>query len=302
MVTVSYHSEREVAELVETIRRGDPGAEIEIVVVSNSGDCARLAGGPGIEVVDSGGNVGFARANRIGALRAHGDFLLFCNPDVRVEAGMIRAMAEILEKRPEFGTLSPYLSEAELMCRPDGSVHEKPELNIGACFMIRQSVYGEIGGWDPSFFLWWEDTDLRDRVLARGLKVGFVHNMVAVHTGGHSTSPRDPRVRRVLTRVWVSSHVNYLLKRRGAAAACVWCVGSVLSNVLGAAARREVSRAYADRLEAAAFGVRVLLNAWRLRRYVAFDGRGFVWAPALARELSRPRAAEPTQAGAGATA
>jgi N-acetylglucosaminyl-diphospho-decaprenol L-rhamnosyltransferase len=292
VVTVSYHSEPEIAELVACIRCGEQSSsDIEVVVVSNSSDCGPLAG-PGIQVVDSGGNVGFSRANRVGALRAHGEFLLFCNPDVRITGAMIRAMAEILEKNPAYGTVSPFLSEGELMCRPDGTLHEKPELNIGACFMIRQEVYGAIGGWDGSFFLWWEDTDLRDRVVERGLKIGFVHNMIAAHSGGHSTSPPGTRVRRLLTRVWVSSHVNYLLKRRGTPAAVVWCLGSIVSNSVQVVTGRKAERAYADPRAAAGFALRVLFNAWRMRRYVAFDGRGFLWEPALAQGLARPRAVE----------
>lgn len=294
VITVSYHSEREVTELIGTIRRGDEAPEdacqgIEVVVVSNSSDCGLLAALPRVEVEDTGGNVGFSRANRIGAGRARGEFLLFCNPDVRIEGPMIRAMADILEKNPEYGTVSPFLSETVMMDRPDGTLHNRPGINIGACFMMRRELYEAIGGWDGGYFLWWEDSDLRDRVLDRGLKVGFVHNLVALHVGGHSTSPPGTRARALLTRVWVSSHVRYLIKRRGVVAACAWCVGSVLSNSWRVVTGKETQRAYADPREAAGFAARVLLNAWRMPRFVAFDGRGYVWEPDLARELARPR-------------
>jgi len=307
VITVSYHSEKEVAELIATIRRGDTAPEevgqgIEVVVVSNSADCGLLAALPKVEVENSGGNVGFARANRIGAGRARGEYLLFCNPDVRIEGSMIRAMADALAENPQYGTVSPFLSETVMMDRPDGTLHSRPGINIGACFMMRRDVYETIGGWDEGFFLWWEDTDLRDRVRDHGLEIGFVHNLVALHIGGHSTTPPGAQVRRLLTRVWVASHVRYLIKRRGAFTAGLWCAGAVVRNGVRVLMGQESGRAYAEPREAAGFAAQVLWNAWRMRRFVAFDGRGYVWEPDVERGLARPRAESPVGEMIGAIA
>jgi GT2 family glycosyltransferase len=58
----------------------------------------------------------------------------------------------------------------------------------GALLLGRTGQLRELGGFDPRFFLYFEETDLCRRMLRRGLELWAVGEAVAVHEGGGSTA------------------------------------------------------------------------------------------------------------------
>jgi N-acetylglucosaminyl-diphospho-decaprenol L-rhamnosyltransferase len=57
----------------------------------------------------------------------------------------------------------------------------------GACMLVRRTAFDEVGGFDPKYFLYWEDADLCRRLRARGYHVRYVPCATAVHRVGHSS-------------------------------------------------------------------------------------------------------------------
>ncbi len=60
----------------------------------------------------------------------------------------------------------------------------------GACFLARRAALEQVGGFDPRFFLYYEDADLFRRMQAAGWDLHRVANAVARHAQGGSWS--DP--------------------------------------------------------------------------------------------------------------
>ena len=60
-----------------------------------------------------------------------------------------------------------------------------PPLVSGACMLFRTAVLREAGGFDPRFFLYFEDYDLSLRV-ARKTRIAYVPAVKVVHHGGHA--------------------------------------------------------------------------------------------------------------------
>jgi N-acetylglucosaminyl-diphospho-decaprenol L-rhamnosyltransferase len=57
----------------------------------------------------------------------------------------------------------------------------------GACVLGLRTALLEIGGFDPRYFLYWEDADLCRRLRARGHEIRYVPSATAVHRVGHSS-------------------------------------------------------------------------------------------------------------------
>jgi GT2 family glycosyltransferase len=58
----------------------------------------------------------------------------------------------------------------------------------GAAIVIRREAFDAVGGFDESFFMYFEDTDLCYRLNAAGWTVHFAPVTTVVHTGNASTA------------------------------------------------------------------------------------------------------------------
>jgi N-acetylglucosaminyl-diphospho-decaprenol L-rhamnosyltransferase len=56
----------------------------------------------------------------------------------------------------------------------------------GVALMVRRAEFLAVGGFDPAFFMYYEDVDLCRRYRARGLELERVVEACVVHEGGRS--------------------------------------------------------------------------------------------------------------------
>lgn len=224
VVTVTFNSaaciEPCLASIVEHLR----GAEV-IVVDNDSrdGTLERAASvAPAARLIPSGGNVGFARACNAGAEAATGTHVLFLNPDVTVAGVERRELERLLGTRP-FGLVAPTLVSGTGNRRRVEHDHPEPpwlsdyfqntlhalrprELPVprrgrarrgsaswvgGAMLLVERSEFRELGGFDPRFFLYYEDRDLSARYRRAGLPIRRTTALTGTHVIGGSTGP-DP--------------------------------------------------------------------------------------------------------------
>ena len=153
-------------------------------------------------LVPSEHNLGFGAGMNRGArvaLDAGCTHLLLLNPDVAIGAEAVRELVEASIARP--GTLlSPRL------LRPDGTVwfaggQLDPRSGLtrsavdtaqvgpgrwisGACLLVDAGSWSRLGGFDESYFLYWEDIDLSQRFLDLGGELRVEHDIVGVHAAG----------------------------------------------------------------------------------------------------------------------
>ncbi|HWH98179.1 MAG TPA: glycosyltransferase, partial [Pseudolysinimonas sp.] len=107
VLIVSYNTRERTVACVSSVRAHPPAPGTEIVVVDNdSGDGSAEAlehAFPGITVVRSGGNLGFARAVNVGAAATTAEYLLLLNPDTVVRPGALAALLGFARAHPEHG-------------------------------------------------------------------------------------------------------------------------------------------------------------------------------------------------------
>ena len=157
------------------------------------------------------------------------DLVLVSNPDVAVHRGALAALVEVLGADPTLAIAGPRILEADGTRYPsarrfpsllDAAGHallgdlapanrftrryRMGDLDIdavtevdwvsGACFLARRRALEELGGFDESYFMYAEDTDLCWRARRAGWGVAYVPDAVVTHLQGVSTARRPYRM------------------------------------------------------------------------------------------------------------
>ena len=166
-----------------------------------------------VRIVETPENLGYGKGNNFALDHAKGEFVLIINPDNELEPSGLETMVKIMRKYDDIGILAPKL------VYPDGTVRESyrrfPSIAdilikrsflrkifrkrlehylqsekklegvhgtdwlAGACLLIPRSLMKEMKGFDPRFFLFFEDTDLCRRCWKLGRKVMYCPSVEA---------------------------------------------------------------------------------------------------------------------------
>jgi GT2 family glycosyltransferase len=165
-----------------------------------------------VRLIESGGNVGFARANNIGIRATLGANLLLLNSDTIVPAGAIDRLLAELDANPEVAVIGPRIVDdkgrAELsfgrMMGPFNEFRQKrlgrgpvdeltrrrgyPDWVSAACLLVRRADAEAVGLLDERYFMYTEDVDFCAAIRARGRKVLFSPEIEIVHLRGRSAA------------------------------------------------------------------------------------------------------------------
>ena len=57
----------------------------------------------------------------------------------------------------------------------------------GSCLLLRREAFDSVGGFDPSYFMYFEDVDLGERLGRAGWLNVYAPSAEIVHTGSHAT-------------------------------------------------------------------------------------------------------------------
>ncbi|HEV2565458.1 MAG TPA: glycosyltransferase family 2 protein [Microvirga sp.] len=187
---------------------------VPVIVVDNAStdDTVAVAEGQGARVVRNARNLGYGRANNIGARAADTEFALIVNPDCAVDKGAVAALVDAARRYPEAAFFAPQIVE------PDGRVFYQPRSLLatsltnpggalvlpegeacapffsGACFLIRRDLFLKLGGFDENIFLFYEDDDLCRRIADSGSALIYVPQAVVRHGRGRSSGDRPGRI------------------------------------------------------------------------------------------------------------
>lgn len=204
-VIVAYGEEPWLEDAVDAVA-ASAGVTTGIVVVDNgctSDAVAQVAKRDAVQVVRPGANTGFAGGCARGAAVAAGEYLAFVNSDAIVAPGALRQLAAVAAE-PGVGMA---MGSIRLAGAPDvmntagnplhvtglswagafgepASRHTRRRpvpVGSGCCFVMRRSVWEDLGGFAEAYFLYHEDTELSLRVWQRGLTVEYVPDAVVWH-------------------------------------------------------------------------------------------------------------------------
>ncbi len=199
---------------------------------------------PEVSLVRTGGNLGYGRAANVGARDAQAPWLLIANPDVHwCEPGALDALLAAARRWPRGGAFGPAIVTPEGSLYPSaralpslgrgighalagwwwptnpwtaayrrerGAPTEGPAGWLsGSALLVRREAFEAVGGFDPRYFMYFEDVDLCDRLAQAGWQAIYVPTAVVEHTGGHATK----RVPVSMQRAHHASAYRYLADR-----------------------------------------------------------------------------------------
>jgi N-acetylglucosaminyl-diphospho-decaprenol L-rhamnosyltransferase len=247
IVIVTYNSRALIADLLDSISGALDGATAEVVVVDNNsrdGTADYVAQRDDCMLVRSA-NVGYAAGINRGVMEAQkAGAILALNPDVIFRRGSIPPMLRALRRentgivvpqvRGGEGDLSMSLRREPSILRSLGltatrlsvfseyinkrSLYASPRIvdwALGAAILMSRECYDSLVGWDESYFLYSEETDLCLRARDKGFLTVYEPSSVVVHIGGQSGRDHRTHSMRCINRV------RLYRRRHGVIAA--WC-------------------------------------------------------------------------------
>jgi N-acetylglucosaminyl-diphospho-decaprenol L-rhamnosyltransferase len=196
-----------------------------VVVVDNAstdGSAGSLPTSPPVTLVRNQENVGFAAASNQGARLGSGEYVLFLNPDTVLLTDTLQTALTFMEG-PEgvrFGicggsvldvdgslgiSASRFPTLANVAAKTIGLDRVVPRLApprhlppealtrscqvdqvIGAFFLVRRSLFDQLGGFDERYFLYYDEVDFSLRARTLGFDSYFLAEARLHHVGGVS--------------------------------------------------------------------------------------------------------------------
>ena len=110
-VVVNYNAGDALADCVASVLAQDPVPELVVVDNSSTDGSVEALGRscPGVRVLRSGGNLGYARAANLGIAATGAPVVAVLNPDTVLTAGAGAALAARFAAEPDLGAAGPRL-------------------------------------------------------------------------------------------------------------------------------------------------------------------------------------------------
>ncbi len=224
VIIVNYNTAEQVCASVESILKQTEEIKYEIIVVDNASsdnsyNVINQKFSSRILWLAMPDNLGFARANNEGIRSACGRNIFFLNPDTILRNNAIKILSDFLDKNPETGIAGGNLFDLnkvpaysfrrflpsvfwelneffsllpeKILFGKNAQFNNKNEpLEVayitGADLMIPRRVLDIIGFLDPTFFLYFEETDLAYRTKKAGYRAKSIPEAEIIHLEGSS--------------------------------------------------------------------------------------------------------------------
>jgi N-acetylglucosaminyldiphosphoundecaprenol N-acetyl-beta-D-mannosaminyltransferase len=219
VVIVSHRDEHWLQPCLDSLDAAAGACSFRTTVVENGGASIALAETQSRRVLYME-NLGFAAANNVGARESAAEFLLFLNPDTELIEGSLELLVSAMRSDPGVGLLATRQVTSDGEIWP--SLHRFPSLpramaqalaserwprvgdrfgerlldprsyarrdrfdwTTGAVLAVRREAFEAVGGFDESFFLFSEETDLCRRIQDRGWTGSVEPALTFIHHAG----------------------------------------------------------------------------------------------------------------------
>jgi N-acetylglucosaminyl-diphospho-decaprenol L-rhamnosyltransferase len=216
VVIVNWNTCALLAGCLRSLLESTGGFSYDVLVVDNAsadGSPTMLRRDfPQVSVVESGGNLGFARANNLAFDQVTGEFVLLLNPDTRLAPDAVARLLAAMRGDPALAGLGAQLLKADGSLQPSGGrfpslVGELPLLRRfagsggpprpqsrsrahaaaaldsgcvpldwakGACLLLRREALRQVGWLDEDYWLYTEEADWCYRARRAGWEIAIL--------------------------------------------------------------------------------------------------------------------------------
>lgn len=244
VIVLNYNGRQWLKPCLDALAGQRDAPAFEVIVVDNGSTDGSSAfvqeHFPAVRVHDAGGNLGFSGGNNAGARQARGRLLVFLNNDTVAASDWLRRLAGALETRADFGFATSRIVFADDPGRIDSAgdgylfaggaykcgygqrveAFAEPREVFGACgcaMAMKRELFEALGGFDTSFFIFYEDVDLSYRAQLRGARCWYAADAVVQHAGSATMGRQSVRAvfygQRNLEWTWLKNTPGPLLAR-----------------------------------------------------------------------------------------
>jgi N-acetylglucosaminyl-diphospho-decaprenol L-rhamnosyltransferase len=227
VVIVTYSPGETLERCLETLKKATTRGYRVVLADNGSVDGApekAAAEHPNVTLLHTGGNLGYGTAANRGVATLPDEYgwIVVANPDLELGPGSLDVLLEASSRWPRGGAFGPLIKE------PSGDVYPSARLTpslgkgighavvgrvwrdnpwtkaykqsdtsvvereagwlSGSCLLMRRAAFDSVDGFDPRYFMYFEDVDLGDRLGRAGWQNVYVPSAEVVHIQGHSTA------------------------------------------------------------------------------------------------------------------
>ncbi len=220
---VHYKVADELYKAIESLNKALQNIDSEIIVVDNHSedDSEKIITSqfPNVIWIQNQENIGFGKAHNQAIKKAKGEFIAIVNPDVVVPSYIFSDLLQFSTNTPSMGIVGlrmedekgAFLAESKRnppslwnafekqlgirILPPSQSYYAQQlqEFDIGkvavlsgAFMWMKKSVFEDLQGFDPQFFMYAEDIDLSIRSLEHGYENSYLGSLSIKHIKGAS--------------------------------------------------------------------------------------------------------------------
>jgi len=243
IVIVNYKTWSSLCLCLDSIKKQD-SIQIKTIVVDNNSNDNNISEFKikydWVEWIENLENLGFAKANNIGASKAKSQWLLFLNPDTILDENVLEPLLNFCEKNDShkligikqlsdsnehtnsfgfflsFWTMTGIFRAILRLFRGSYKFYNNNEISYpdwisGSFILIRRKDFDLLNGWDEDFWMYCEDMDLCRRGKNLGIQVTLLNKWKCIHSHGKASRKNDQTKILTKSEVIISSHI-YLEK------------------------------------------------------------------------------------------
>lgn len=180
------------------------------IVVNNSADHYELFSAlksdlQNFEFIQNITNLGYGQANNIGLDLVRSEFALIINPDVKISLDAVQAMLDCADRYPSAVIVGCNVNDTKISHKfhsynwsyqtQPTSEYITPSGDVstlwlsGCCMLIRVKNFLKIGGFDPDFFMYYEEFDICQRAHIAGMECILAADAHVTHESSASSTP-----------------------------------------------------------------------------------------------------------------
>ena len=264
IIIVSFNTRDMLHECLQSVYRDGSSLSHQVIVVDNAstdGSQEMIERDfPQTVLIKSTVNLGFGKANNLGFEKAKGKYIVLLNSDAFLSGKSLERSIEHMEANPRVGLGGGRLLGRDDSSQPSARMfptltsdlfvlsglaakfprsrifgyadrtwaNEMDEAEVdwvpGAYSIIRPEALAAVGGFDPRFFLYYEEVDLCRRMKQEGYSIWYWPDVTVTHIGGESSRQLHgmqlSQVGTQLTLWRMRSMLLYYRKNHGMK---VWC-------------------------------------------------------------------------------
>jgi len=264
-VIVTYKSSKTISAALASAKKCVDAGVMDLIIVDNASPddtrdiLAREAGFAKVILGDA--NIGFGRGCNVGLMAATTPYVVFFNPDAQMEPEAVRAIVSFMDSHDRCGICGPAIQSgegADLHIQAVGALPRVTDIVgdalglhttykrrqpvtpgaapfrtdwvSGSMLVGRTQLLQKLGGFDPRYFLYWEEADLCRRVLSEGYEIWAVPQAVVSHIGGVSAAEEsNDRIKGCIAKFYYESRYYYMRKHFGALPAALAELAEVIA-------------------------------------------------------------------------